>query len=172
MNHYPVLIGLMGCGKSSIGRRLARTLNCALIDTDEEIISRVGMSIPEIFERHGEAYFRDVEHEVLRDALRRSAVVATGGGIVERLENRSALISHTPVVWLQAAPEFLAARIAGDRNRPLVARGNVLQTLRDLAAKRDPLYAECADIVMPRAELKKSAIVARILEQLSAFSEE
>ncbi|MDX8413666.1 MAG: shikimate kinase, partial [Mariprofundales bacterium] len=88
---YPVLVGLMGCGKSSIGRRLAKAMACSLIDLDDTIVAQAGCSIPEIFATHGEGYFRDLETAVLRDALKQPAVIATGGGIVLRKENRALL---------------------------------------------------------------------------------
>ncbi|RMH50526.1 MAG: shikimate kinase [Zetaproteobacteria bacterium] len=163
----PVLIGLMGCGKSSIGRRLARALGSPLIDLDDEIVRRAGMTIPELFARDGEAAFRALEQEALTRVLQEPAVIATGGGVVEREANRRLLRqARRPVVWLRASPPFLAARIAGDRNRPLVADGDALTTLQRLAERRDPLYAACADLVIDREGMKKKAIVAEILRRL------
>ena len=164
---YPVLIGLMGCGKSSIGRRLAAALGCGLVDLDDAIVQRAGMSIPELFAAFGEAHFRDLETAMLEEALNQKAIIATGGGVVLRERNRALLKGHPPVIWLKASPEFLANRIDGDRNRPLIAGGDTLERLRQLAAERYPLYAACADHVIARDSMKKKQVVAAIRALLS-----
>ncbi len=164
---YPVLIGLMGCGKSSIGRRLAAALGCGLVDLDDAIVQRAGMSIPELFAAFGEAHFRDLETAMLEEALNQEAIIATGGGVVLRERNRALLKGHPPVIWLKASPEFLANRIDGDRNRPLIAGGDTLERLRQLAAERYPLYEACADHVIARDSMKKKQVVAAIRALLS-----
>ncbi len=166
---HPILIGLMGSGKSSIGRRLAKALDLPLLDLDELIVERAGRSIPEIFADVGEQGFRDLETEVLKDTVGRPAVLATGGGIVMREENRRLLREHPPVIWLKAAPEFLARRIEGDTNRPLIAGTDTLNRLRELARIRDPLYRECADFVLPRGDMKKKEALQAILEFLTRW---
>jgi len=163
-----ILIGLMGAGKSSIGRRLSKELDLPLIDLDDVIVEKAGMSIPEIFEQQGEAAFRRMESETLREAVEQPAIIATGGGIVMAEENRALLKQHPPVVWLQASPEFLAARIDGDSNRPLIAVGNTLNRLKSLAELRYPLYEACADLVVPREFLKKKEVVQIILRFLAS----
>jgi len=165
----PLLIGLMGCGKSSIGRRLAARLDMPLIDLDEEIVAQAGMPIPDIFVQSGEAHFRDLESDILCQVIDRQAIIATGGGIVMREENRQLLKAHPPVIWLKAAPEFLAGRIAGDPNRPLIANENALQKLTELADVRYPLYAACADLVVDRDDMNKDAITTLIIDYLRAF---
>lgn len=167
----PILIGLMGSGKSSIGRRLAAQLKLPLIDLDEYIVRKAGLSIPEIFAESGEAGFRRMETEALGETIRRHAVIATGGGIVMREENRRLLRDNPPVIWLQARPEFLAARIAGDSNRPLVAAGDTLNRLKELARIRDPLYRQCADFCLPRDSMKKREAVTVIMRFLSEWQE-
>lgn len=166
----PVLVGLMGSGKSSIGRRLAKRLDIPLIDLDDYIVARAGKSIPEIFAEQGEAAFRDMETEALRDVLgslsAHGAVVATGGGVVMREENRKLLKAHPPVIWLKASPEFLAGRIEGDSNRPLIAEGETLKKLQALAEVRYPLYEACADYIVPRGEMKKRKVLKAILRFL------
>jgi len=166
----PILIGLMGSGKSSIGRRLAAALQLPLIDLDEWIVRQQGRSIPDIFEICGEDGFRDIESDALKQVLQQQAVIATGGGIVMREENRRLLREHPPVIWLRAAPEFLARRIDGDTNRPLIARGDTLNRLQQLAAVRYPLYAQCADYVLPRDDMKKSQVLQCILAFLSGWT--
>jgi len=163
----PVLVGLMGCGKSSIGKRLARKLGIPLIDLDDCIVDKAGMSIPEIFAERGEEGFRDLESLALKEVIGQRAVIATGGGIVMRKSNRELLRKHPPVIWLKASPKFLAKRIDGDTNRPLIAAGDTLKRLKALAEIRYPLYEECSDLILQRDELKKRKILKRILRYLA-----
>jgi len=165
----PVLVGLMGSGKSSIGRRLARELRLDLIDLDDYIVKQAGMPIPEVFTECGEDGFRDMESNALRDVLGRQAVIASGGGVVLREQNRVLLKAHPPVIWLKASPEFLAHRIDGDSNRPLIAGGDTLARLRLLAEQRYPLYESCADYTLPRGDMKKREALEAILEFLSGW---
>lgn len=167
----PVLIGLMGCGKSSIGRRLSKRLEMPLIDLDEVVVERAGMSIPDIFTQYGEDAFRDMESEALAEHIGRRAVLASGGGVVLREANRRLLKGHPPVIWLKASPEFLAKRIAGDPNRPLLANQDALQKLTVLAAERYPLYEECADLVIERHHMEKDEITDRIVKYLKKIRE-
>ncbi len=165
----PVLVGLMGSGKSSIGRRLAKHLNVPLIDLDEYIVEKDGRSIPDIFEQEGEAFFRQLETEALREVLGKTAVIATGGGAVMSEENRQLLKDHPPVIWLKASPNFLAKRIDGDSNRPLIAGGDTLQKIKDLADIRYPLYEECADYTLPRGDMKKPEALNSIIVFLTRW---
>lgn len=163
---HPVLIGLMGCGKSSIGRRLSRKLKMPLIDLDDVIVEQAGMSIPEIFARHGEEHFRDLESVALANHIGERAILASGGGVVLREINRKLLKAHPPVIWLKASPEFIASRIAGDPNRPLIAGQDALQRLTSLAEQRYPLYKQCADLVIDREGMDKDEITERIVKYL------
>ena len=163
----PVLIGLMGCGKSSVGRRLSERLNIPLIDLDDYIVQQAGMSIPEIFERLGEEAFRDMESKALAETIEKRAILASGGGVVLREANRQLLKGHPPVIWLKAAPEYLAKRISGDANRPLIANQDTLKKLSALAAERYPLYEECADLVIDRDQVKKKDVVTEIIDYLN-----
>jgi len=164
--HRPALIGLMGCGKSSIGRRLSKELKMPLVDLDEVIVEKAGLRIPEIFDKLGEETFRDMESAALAEYIEDRAILATGGGVVLREANRRLLKAHPPVIWLKAAPEFLAGRIAGDSNRPLIAKQDTLEKLRALAAERYPLYEACADLVIDRDEAEKGEIVSLIIQYL------
>ncbi|MFQ5519546.1 MAG: shikimate kinase [Mariprofundus sp.] len=159
----PILVGLMGSGKSSIGRRLAKSLGLPLIDLDDYIVEKAGRSIPKIFEQDGEDAFRQMETNALREVVGQAAVIATGGGAVLSEINRQILADNPPVIWLKASPEFLAKRIDGDSNRPLIAAGDTLQKLQDLAEVRYPLYEQCADFVLPRGDMKKKQALAAIL---------
>jgi len=163
-----ILIGLMGSGKSSIGRRLAAHLNLPLIDLDATIVAKSGLSIPEIFTQQGETEFRKLETEALREAIAQHAVIATGGGVILSKKNRALLKGiDVPVVWLKASPEFLASRIAGDTNRPLIASGNALEKLQGLSEIRNPLYEECADFVLLRDEMEKQQAMEMVVHFLT-----
>jgi len=166
----PILVGLMGSGKSSIGRRLAKALEMPLIDLDKYIVEKAGQSIPDIFAEQGEEAFRDLESQVLREALLGPpAVIATGGGIVLREENRALLKSHPPVIWLKTSLEFLAGRIDGDSNRPMIAGGDTLKTLQQMAEFRYPLYEQCADLILPRGDMTRGESKRMILEFLKQW---
>jgi len=162
----PVLIGLMGSGKSSIGRRLSAKLKIPIVDLDEVIVDKAGMGIPDIFAKAGEEGFRDMESAALAAHLEDRAVLATGGGVVLREANRELLRAHRTVIWLKAAPEFLAERIAGDSNRPLIANQDTLEKLKALAAERDPLYEQCANLIIGREGAEKDEIVSLIIQYL------
>lgn len=137
----------MGSGKSILGKLLASRLSLPLLDIDDLITQKACKDIPTIFTEDGEAFFRRLESEVLAEVLNvhKSSVVATGGGAVLAEENRKLLKQHAKVIWLDASPEVLAARIAGDSNRPLLRDVDALTRMQDLAIQRNPLYAEIAD---------------------------
>jgi shikimate kinase len=144
---HVVLVGPMGVGKTTVGRRLARELQRPFADADEQLELRAGRTIPVIFRDDGEQAFRRLESEVLVDLLGRPdpLVVAAGGGVVTRPENRALLGRRAFVVWLRASPVFLAAR-ADPAHRPLLAgERDPAATLERLIAARTPLYEEVAD---------------------------
>ncbi len=133
----------MGSGKSCVGRLLASRLGFAFLDTDERIAELCGMSIADLFSTQGEPRFRVLEREVLRDLPRSGAVIALGGGAIASQENRRLLEEHGTLVWLQAAPETLLARIGTAEDRPLLAgldAGGRLDRLRELLDARNPAY--------------------------------
>jgi shikimate kinase len=142
-----VLVGLMGVGKSTVGRRLAKELQRPFADVDEQIELRAGRTIPRLFDDAGEDRFRALETEVVADLLGRPSplVLAAGGGVVTRPANRSALArAGAFVVWLRASPGFLAGR-TDPTHRPLLA-GDAHATLARLDTERAPLYAQVADV--------------------------
>jgi shikimate kinase len=143
------LVGLMGAGKTTVGRLLARHYGCTFVDSDHEIEARTGVKIPVIFEIEGEAGFRKREEAMIAELTARTGVVlATGGGAVLSAANREHLRSHGVVIYLRGSPEHLYERTRHDRNRPLLQTENPLAKLRELYQQRDPLYREVADIVV------------------------
>jgi len=147
---HVVLVGVMGVGKTTVGRRLARELQRPFADADEQLELRAGRTIPVIFRDDGEAAFRRLESEVLADLLGRAhpLVVAAGGGVVTGAENRAILSRHGFVVWLRASAGFLAAR-TDPTHRPLLAGAPDPSTALDrLIAERAALYEEVADAVV------------------------
>lgn len=139
-----VLVGMMGSGKSTVGHLLAERRRTAFCDTDEEVGRRRGLTIPEIFARDGEQAFRDLESEALSACISRGGVIATGGGVVLRSENR-VLLGAARVAWLDASIEELVARLEGDSGRPLLGADRHA-TLVELDRQRRPLYAEVASV--------------------------
>jgi len=143
------LVGLMGAGKSTIGRHLAKSLGLEFVDSDHEIERRTGASIPLIFDVEGESGFRQREKKVIDElSLRNGIVLATGGGVVLDPDNRARLRERGRVVYLYATVEQLLARTAKDRNRPLLQTADPRARLQELLEVRDALYREVADVVV------------------------
>ena len=143
------LVGLMGAGKTTIGKLLAKRLKKVFIDTDHEIEQRTGVKIPLIFELEGEAGFRERELVLIRELTQRQGIIlATGGGAVLRKENRDTLMQNGTVVYLNAKVEDLWQRTQHDKNRPLLQTSDPKAKLAELFMQRDPLYREIADIVI------------------------
>ncbi|MGH7072655.1 MAG: shikimate kinase [Stellaceae bacterium] len=139
------LVGLMGAGKSSIGRRLAQELTLPFIDADIEIEEAAGQSIEEIFTRHGEVFFRDGERRVVARLLEGPPhVLAAGGGAFMDPETRRLMEDHAITIWIKADIDILLARVARRNNRPLLKGGDPRQVLARLIAERHPIYAEAA----------------------------
>ena len=148
-----------GCGKSTIGRQLARLRQLSFLDADHEIESVLGCSIRDFFAREGEPAFRDIEERVIADLLDTKAgcVIATGGGAVLREATRKALHAKATVVYLRASPDDLARRLSRDTQRPLLQVADPRQRLRELFAQRDPFYRETAHLTVDTGH--KSAIL-------------
>lgn len=163
-----VLIGLMGAGKSSVGRRLARRLGRHFVDADEEIVKAAGCSISDIFEIYGEGAFRDVERRVIARVLRDGpCVLATGGGAFMDPETRARIRDSAVVVWLRADLEVLLERTGRRDTRPLLRTGDPRQVLESLMRQRHPVYAE-ADIAVDSCCESVEATVSRVVEALAA----
>jgi shikimate kinase len=161
------LVGMMGAGKSTVGRLLARRLKLRFLDCDDEIERRCGVKVPLIFEIEGEAGFRARESEVLAELTAlKGIVLATGGGAVLAADNRRCLAAHGTVIYLRARPEDLYGRVRHDRNRPLLASADPLRRLRELHAERDPLYASVADLVIDTGRQTVQALARELVARL------
>jgi len=160
------LVGLMGAGKTTIGRQLARNLGCEFFDSDHEIERRTGADIPWIFDIEGEQGFRERERAVIDDlSQRRGIILATGGGVVLDARNRRHLAARGLVVYLRASVKRLLLRTEKDRNRPLLQTADPGQRLQQLYDERDPLYREIADIIVDTDNRNVSNSVKLIIRQ-------
>ncbi len=161
-------VGLMGAGKTTVARQLSKRLKRRFLDTDHEIESRTGVKVPVIFEIEGEAGFRERETRLLEElAEQRNLLVATGGGIVLREENRRLMSSSGTVIYLDADPQLLYERTRRDVNRPLLQVQDPLARLRELFAQRDPLYRQVANMVVQTRQGSVSHLVRQIEEELA-----
>ncbi len=163
-----VLIGLMGAGKSSVGRRLAAALDAVFFDADEEIETAAGMPIAEIFEHHGEAHFREGERRVIARLMGEGpCVLATGGGAFMNDETRALLKREAVTVWLRADLDVLVERTSRRKTRPLLLTGDPRQILSDLIDQRTPYYSQADYTVDSLGGEPHEAMVARIIGALS-----
>ena len=160
------LVGMMGSGKTSIGRALAARLGRDFADSDEEVARPAGATVCELFRRNGEAAFREMEHRALAQLLRRpKLVLATGGGAMLDPRNRGLLRRHAFTIWLDAAPATLAARIGDTASRPLLDGGDVEERLARLLEERRPFYDE-ADLRIETNDRGEAEVLARLLVAL------
>ena len=163
------LVGLMGAGKTTIGRALARRLGKSFYDADHELEARTGVAIPTIFEIEGEEGFREREAQVIDDLTQMDEIVlATGGGAVLRKDNRDALSGRGFVIYLRAQPRDLWMRTRNDQNRPLLRTANPLARLEELYRARNPFYEDVADLIVDTGRQRVSVLVAQILNRLPA----
>jgi shikimate kinase len=158
---------MMGAGKSSVGRCLHRRTGLALHDTDEIVTSQFGLSIPEIFSKHGEKKFREAETEALRRVrTQEQAIIITGGGIVLRKENVEILRNQAVIVWLDGDEETLFARASRKQNRPLLHTKNPRKAFSQIVGARRSLYANIADIRVDTSVLTDEEVAVAILAKL------
>lgn len=161
-----VLVGLMGAGKSSVGRRLAQAIGFDFVDADTEIEKAAGATIPEIFAEHGEAAFRDGERKVIARLLgQKRIVLATGGGAYMNPETRRRIAASGISIWLKADLDVLVRRCARRGHRPLLQNGDIRGTLARLMEERYPVYAE-ADITVISSDVPHEEVVDEILRHL------
>lgn len=160
-------IGLMGAGKTTLGRQIAQQLGREFYDSDHEICCRTGVSIPTIFELEGEQGFRDREAAMIDElTARQNIVLATGGGAVMREENRQNLQARGTVVYLHASPEVLLGRTRHDTNRPLLQVENPLAKLQELYDIRDRVYRDTAHVIIESNRHNCHRTVEHILQTL------
>lgn len=165
------LVGLMGSGKTTIGRALARRLGLRFVDADHEIEARTGATIPLIFEIEGEASFRQREADVIRDLTGQQGIVlATGGGAVLNEQSRRYLRERGTVIYLRASVNSLVQRTSHDRNRPLLQTADPKAKFEALARERGPLYEEVAHVIIETGRPNVQAIVQNILSQLELLT--
>lgn len=163
-----VLIGFMGSGKSSVGRRLAQSLGWPRFDTDEMVAEELGMTIPAIFAQLGEGRFRDAESAALAAIdPAASAVVVTGGGIVLRPTNVSRLRELGTVVWLTAEFEVLRERLSRRQNRPLLQTPEPAATIAKLLAERQKFYKEAADLTVETSHLSHAQVAEAVRDAIA-----
>ena len=167
-----VLVGMMGAGKSSIGRKLAQRLNLPFVDADAEIERAAGMNISDIFAKHGEPYFRAGEARVIARLLEGGPqVLATGGGAFIHPQSREAIRAKGISVWLKAEYDVLMKRIKRRSDRPMLKTQDPGETLRRLMQERDPVYAE-ADVIVHSRDVPHEIIIAEILSAVAPRLEE
>ncbi len=170
-NNNIFLVGLMGAGKTTIGRQLARKLGMRFVDSDHEIEARTGASIPWIFEIEGEASFRRREADMIRElSAQDGLVLATGGGAVLNPASREFLAGRGTVIYLRAGIGSILQRTSHDKNRPLLQTADPRARLEELLAQRDPLYREIADLVIDTGRPNVQSMVQTILDQLAALA--
>jgi len=164
-----VLVGMMGAGKSTIGRRLSARLRLPFLDADVEIEAAAGMSIPDIFETHGESHFRDGEARVIARLLDSGpAVLATGGGAFMREETRSRITSKAVSIWLKADADIIMRRVKRRADRPLLQTADPAATVGRLIREREPVYQR-ADITIWSRDVPHEKIVDECIEALHAL---
>ena len=162
-----ILVGFMGTGKSTIGRQLSKALGYPLIDTDARIVAQQKRTIVNIFEQEGEEYFRNLETETLRSLLNDNChkrIIAAGGGIVLREENRQLLRELGFVVWLVATPATILERTSRNKDRPLLQSPNPEETIHLMMQQRETSYRESSHLTLETSNLEFSEITAGIIE--------
>jgi len=165
-----ILVGMMGSGKTTMGRTLSKHLCKVFVDSDEEIQKRTGVSIPHIFDIEGEMGFRMRESTVLADMLKRDNIVlATGGGAVLAEQNRALLRQGGIVVYLSAGIHDLWLRTRNDRNRPLLLKGDPYKKLKELHQQRDPIYRQVADIIVQSGRQSAHNLMLRLVDEIETY---
>ena len=166
------LIGLMGAGKTTIGRHLAKSLKMPFYDSDKAIEDATGVDIPTIFEFEGEEGFRDREQKMIQLLTQMQGIVlATGGGAVLRKENRRLLKENGFVVYLQCSVDRILERTKRDTQRPLLQTENPRARLEQLLAQREPLYRACADYIVDTGIMQSKTAVKNILDRYSVIAD-
>lgn len=165
-----ILIGMMGSGKTTVGKNLSKYLDKSFVDSDKEIQRHTGVTIPHIFDIEGESGFRQRETAAILELLDRdNMVLATGGGVVLSAQNREALQKNGIVIYLKASVHDLWQRTRHDRNRPLLQTGDPYAKLTELCQQRDPLYQEIADIVILSSRQSVHTLMLRLADEIERY---
>lgn len=166
------LVGLMGAGKTTIGRQLAKSLALPFYDSDKAIEESTGVDISTIFEFEGEAGFRDREQKMIQQLTQlRGIILATGGGAVLREQNRSLLMENGFIVYLQCSVERILERTRRDTQRPLLKTQNPRERIETLFAQREHLYLSCADFIVDTGIMQSKAVVRIILDEYKSLNQ-
>ena len=161
-----ILVGYMGCGKTTVGESIAEATRYTFADTDEMIVAQQGRSISDIFAQDGEPAFRDMETALLVKMLTEkndTCVISTGGGMPVQKENRNLLRQLGTVVYLRAKPETVYERIKGDTTRPLLQCENPMERIREMIKSRNPAYEEAAELVIDVDDLTQREVAEQII---------
>ncbi len=167
-----ILVGFMGCGKSTIGHHLHKELQYPHLDTDQLIEQREGKSIPQIFKEKGEAHFRTLETQLLEELVQAQPqchIISTGGGLPLKPENRALLQQLGFVIWLDAEPDAIFERVSRNQNRPLLKTANPRETVLKLLSDRRPIYEESSHIKIKTDSLNFSEITYGVIESAKVF---
>ena len=168
INDNIFFVGLMGAGKTTIGKLLAKKLKKTFFDTDHEIEKKLGVKVSVIFELEGEEGFRKRETQMIDElSSKKDIILATGGGAILSEQNRALLKERGKVIYLNAKPQHLVKRMAYDKDRPLLKQGNMLETLNQLYKDRHPLYLNVASFVVDTGQQKTQTIINKIESLLS-----
>ena len=165
-----ILVGMMGAGKTTIGKLLSNQLAFNFIDLDRKIEEKSGVKINTIFEIEGEEGFREREHSALNEALaEEKVVISTGGGVVVKAINRSLMQkSEAMVVYLKANLDILVGRLKNDKTRPMLDKDNKLLSLQKLLSEREPFYENLADFIIDTSKLKTNDVLKTITEKMES----
>lgn len=165
------LVGMMGAGKTTVGKLLAQQMGKAFIDSDDEIQRRTGVTITHIFDVEGEAGFRQREMNVIQDLVKlNNIILATGGGVILSEQSRDALHRNGMVVYLKSTVHDLWQRTRHDRSRPLLQTDDPRGRLKELYEQRDPLYTQVADLVMPTGKQSVHSLVLQLQQELNRIA--
>ena len=166
-----VLIGMMGVGKTSLGRALSKHLGYHFIDVDKEIVEREGRTIPEIFKIHGESYFRQLELSLMEELLKETnCIISTGGGAVINSKTASLIWNNALSVWIHSDIDVLLGRIGDDKNRPLLQDENPRMVLEKLEQERTPIY-KCANIHVKSNDEPLEKTLKRLIDKINGYNE-
>ncbi len=168
MDKNIVLIGFMGCGKTTIGKLMSNLTGKNFIDMDDYIVEKEGISINEIFEKKGESYFRNLERELcVKLSEKDNKIIATGGGVIKSEENVENLKKGGTVFYLKSSSKKIASNLKNDHSRPLLAGGNKEEKIEKLLEERKELYKKCADVIIDVEKLAPKEAVREILDYMN-----